>query len=190
MAKSGRMCFFSNPWYYRPLGFRYGILGAWNIPTICINITTGNYKVELMVYSFTTGASLTASDLSTDPYNLQSNGVTNVHGQSKLYQCFIGPTNPQATMHLSIYCPRDNCEEGNMHLLWRLRKSGLPSTHKEEFANENSDICGTIGNNLQWPDQIVDNSPTNATVSGYDNSVLQVSVMVGTLLSVLFAVFQ
>ncbi|ETO16269.1 hypothetical protein RFI_21084 [Reticulomyxa filosa] len=104
-GKKWEEVFFSNPYYYRPLGFRYGILGAWNVPTICINATGGgNYKVELMAYSFTPGASLAASDLGTDPFNLQANSATNVYGQSKLYQCFMAPTNSQAALLLVFIC--------------------------------------------------------------------------------------
>jgi len=187
--------FFSDPYYYRPLGFRYGILGPWNIPTICLNISGGgDFRVELMAYSFTPGASLAATDLTTDQFNLQSNGVANVLGSGKLYQCFMGPTDVNALMQLSIYCPRNNCKESNTDLLWRLRKSTLSFSGKGEFADENPDMwCMTIGSNIQWPDQIVDGSPktyTNANANEYRSGALQISVMLGTLLSVLFAVFQ
>jgi outer membrane receptor protein involved in Fe transport len=193
-GKKWKEVFFSNPTFYRPLGFRYGILGAYNVPTICINIVGGGgYRVELMTYSLTTGASLAASDLSTDPFNLQSNGIANVRGQSKLYQCFLGPTNSSAIMQLSIYCPRDGCQEGNTHLLWRLRRSGS-FEDKGEFAGGNPDMwCMTIGAHIQWPDQIVDQNPktySNANGNEYKSGALQVSVMLGTLLSVMFAVFQ
>jgi hypothetical protein len=187
--------FFTNPYYYRPLGFRYGILGAWNVPTICLNVTGGgNYLVELMVYSFTPGASIAASDLGEDQFNLQSNGVTTVSGKSKLYACFVGPTDPSALMHLSIYCPRNNCQEIETHLLWRLRKSTVNFVSKSDFASGNPEMwCMTIGSNIKWPDQINGATPqqySNANANEYRSGALQVSVMLGTLLSVLFAVFQ
>jgi len=118
--------FFTRPNYYRPLGFRYGVLGPWNIPTICLNISGGgNFQVEVMAYSFTPGASLAAADLTTDQFNLQSNGAANVLGNGKLYQCFTGPTDASAYMQIAIYCPRNNCKEGNTNLLWRLRRSAV-----------------------------------------------------------------
>jgi hypothetical protein len=180
--------------YHRPLGFRYGILGSYNDPMICINVTGGgNYRVELMAYSFTSGASLAATDLAVDPYDLQSNAVTNVNGPGKLYQCFMGPTKPSALMQLSIFCPRSDCQDGETHLLWRLRRSGSFST-KGEFANKNPDMwCMTIGANIKWPDQINDDSPksySNANANAYESGALQVSVMLSTLLTVVFALFQ
>jgi len=185
--------FFSNPWYYRPLGFRYGILGAWNVPTLCINATGGgNYKVELMAYSLSPGASLAAADLSTDPFNLQSNGVVGTYGKGKLYQCFMAPTDANSPLLLSIYCPRNNCQEIQTNLLWRLRKSTSSFEEKGSFGNPGM-WCMTIGSNIQWPDQIVDTTPksyTNANQDEYQSGALQVSVMFGTLLSILFALFQ
>lgn len=192
-GKKWQDVFFSNPWYYRPLGFRYGILGAWNVPTICINATgAGNYLVELMAYSFTPGASLAATDLATDPFNLQSNAVMNTFGKSKLYQCFQAPTDSQSALLLSIYCPRTNCQEGETHLLWRLRRSTTSFEQKGSFGNPEM-WCMTIGSNIQWPDQIVDTSPksySNANQNEYQSGALQVSVMLGTLLSIVFALFQ
>ena len=111
--------------YYRPLGFRYAKLGVYNDPTICLHVTSGveGYKVELMVYTITREASICVEDMSADDYNQQETGVVSACNSQYVYKCFDADTH-EDELDVSVYCST-NCEDINVDVLWRFRRSGL-----------------------------------------------------------------
>ena len=111
--------------YYRPLGFRYAELGVYNDPTICLHVETGvqGYKVELMVYTITRDASICVEDMSADDYNQQETGAVSACDSQYVYKCFDANTD-EDELHVSIFC-QTNCEDINVQVLWRFRRSSL-----------------------------------------------------------------
>jgi len=171
--------FFSNPSQYRPLGFKYAVLGANNNPTVCLNADgTASYLVELMVYSFNP-VKLCAADINGDNYNSQSAGILAGCAIQYLYLCFTSYTS-YADLKIAIYCST-GCEDNQQEqLLYRFRRSDISYATQRTYASNNPEMwCVHIAAEIEWPDELNDAVPGqySASNSNYNSGkIVEISL--------------
>jgi len=156
--------FFTNPTYYRPLGFKYAVLGEYNDPTVCLHAEgTSSYIVELMVYSFHS-VKLCATDMSADNYNTQDSSIVTDCATQYLYQCFAAQTTTNS-LKIALYCTT-GCEDlQQQQLLFRFRRSDISYSQSRQYASDNPEMwCTHIASIIEWPDELNEAVPTEYTV--------------------------
>lgn len=182
--------FWKNPNRYRPYGFKYAQVGAFNDPTVCLNATgVAGYKVELMVYTLTPEASLCVADMGADAYNTQQSGAMGTCDTEYIYQCFTADTN-DPILQVSVYC-ETNCQDNQeVNILYRFRRSKFTWSDEREYISDNPEMwCDMIGGDIVWPDEIVEAIPEtfepNENLSGSTMITSIVALMVASLFALL-----
>jgi len=172
--------FFTDPEYYRPLGFKYAVLGEYNDPTVCLHADgTASYIVELMVYSFHS-VKLCAIDMGADNYNTQQTSILTACATQYLYQCITADSS-QSSLKVAIYCTT-GCENlQSQQLLFRFRRSDISYSASRSYASNNPEMwCTHIASSIEWPDELNDAVPSQYTASNSNlNSanVMHISVI-------------
>jgi len=185
---------YSNISYYRPLGYKYATLGPMNNPTICINVNdTKGYKVEIMVYTLTKGASICVKDMNSDEYDMNDVGVVEECSSQYLYKCFAA-NSVEETLNVAIYCKTGCLDMSNTDVLYRFRRSGSTYTPKDDSNASPEMWCMTIASDVYYPDSIQSSTPIN--YAGGNNNLFSSSNLIplsllllsSLLLSTLFIV--
>jgi len=188
-GESWTKVFFTNPYYYRPLGFKYAVLGAYNDPTVCIQVDdVASYHVELMVYTFSS-SKICVADMSQDAYNSQSSGAVSNCATQYLYACFNANADyKNSTLKVALYCSTGCETDLSVQLLYRFRRSTYKWSDSVAKSSSNPDMwCTMIASVIVWPDEISDAVP--GTYAG-SNSNLNGSNMLSTLVVLYVCLFS